>query len=116
MNKNQASIISFFKKPVQAPAPRNNVDQDEPSEILNPDDSPSVQESGDSSEPSGSCVDRRTNDKSWLNKREIMSISEICQKVDKWYDPNYADNETGNRSTVLGRKQILPATFLHSYG
>jgi hypothetical protein len=47
----------------------------------------------------------------WANTREIMSLAEICQNVHNWYDPNYGDDISGNRSTVLARKQKLPPTF-----
>ena len=47
----------------------------------------------------------------WANTREIMSLAEICQNVQNWYDPNYGDDISGNRSTVLARKQRLAPTF-----
>ena len=52
-----------------------------------------------------------TPNKNWASSTEIMSIAEICRNVDNWYDPNFASDESGSRSTKLGRKQPLPATF-----
>ena len=47
----------------------------------------------------------------WANSREVMSISEICRNVHKWYDPKYAEDTSGSRSTMFSKKQDISPKF-----
>ena len=124
--KHQPSILSFFDKNVDVPSDDHSASQS--ADVEGP---VSHQESGagvggphlhlpvlaaevdevQAETVGGEVVQAGDKHGKWANSREIMSLPEICQNVHNWYDPNYSEDTSGSRSTVLARKQNLPAQF-----
>ena len=70
-----------------------------------------MEEAAEAAEAPGSGISSNV----WASSCEIMSLSEICSNVQHWYDPNFSESTDGHKSTKLGRKQPLPATFVKDF-